>query len=107
MKDSIRVVLCSVPDRETARRLADLLLEKRLAACVTILPGAESHYVWEGKREITEELVLVIKTIGGAYPALEQEIKKSHPYACPEIVGLNSAEALDSYASWVCQFVGK
>lgn len=99
------VVLCTAPDRATAQLLVERLLKNGLAACVTVVPGAESHYVWEGKRERSEEFLLLIKTTAGRYLALEKEVTATHPYKCPELLGLAVKEAWEPYAQWVRQSV--
>ena len=56
------ILLTTVARKAQARKLADTALRNRLAACVQILPGLESHYVWKGKREISREFLLLAKT---------------------------------------------
>jgi periplasmic divalent cation tolerance protein len=98
---SMILVLCTVPDLTTARSLADTLLTKKLAACVGILPGCESHYVWEGKRETTTEVLLQIKTPGRRWRALRETLQAAHPYAVPEIIRIDVTDALPEYLSWL------
>ncbi|MFQ3671688.1 MAG: divalent-cation tolerance protein CutA [Verrucomicrobiia bacterium] len=101
MDPGIVLVLCTVPDRSTAIRLADLVLGKRLGAGVSVVPGVESHYVWEGKREVAQELLLLIKTTRERWGVLEAELVQAHPYECPEVVMVEAAEVMERYASWV------
>ncbi len=91
------VVLCTVPDRETANRLAEAAVSQRLAACVTMLPGAESVYVWEGALERANEIVLMAKTTTGAYAALEQLWLSEHPYELPEVIAVPIASGSEAY----------
>ena len=95
------VVLCTVPDRETATRLAEAAVNQRLAACVTILPGAESIYLWEGALERAQEFQLVAKTTTAAYAALEQLWLSEHPYELPELIAVPIASGLEAYLQWI------
>ncbi|MDD5261737.1 MAG: divalent-cation tolerance protein CutA [Methylacidiphilales bacterium] len=97
----IILVFCSVPDLETGRALADLLLKAKAAACVSILPGVESHYVWQGKREQAEERLLIIKATGSNYPRIEELLISNHPYECPEIVEVPAGRVAPKYRAWL------
>lgn len=102
MKESkVILVLCSVPGKEEGRRIADRLLEQGLAACISIVPGAESHYVWEGRREIAEECLLFIKTAEEKWTNLSDVIRQLHPYECPEILRLDVTDGWKGYVDWV------
>lgn len=93
------VVLCTFPDVEKARAIAAELVERRLAACVNLLPGVESIYRWEGKVERAGEVLAVIKTT--RYPELETALKELHPYEVPEILALPVAAGLAGYLKWL------
>ncbi len=95
-----RLVLVTAPDIDNARKLSKLVLENRLAACVNIIPGIESHYRWEGKVESSTEYLLLIKSSAEQFSHLEKLISSQHPYACPEIIALTSAEILSQYRVW-------
>jgi periplasmic divalent cation tolerance protein len=97
----ISIILCSAPDLETARALAAGILDENLAACVSIIPGVESHFVWQGNREISAEVLLLIKSIPEAYSLLEDYLRIHHPYECPEIIQLPIANVYHEYAKWV------
>lgn len=84
-----------------ARELAGLLVSKKLAACVSIVPGLESHYVWKGKRERSKEVLLLIKTKTLAYKALEKTLLKHHPYEVPEIIALPITKGSKTYLDWL------
>jgi len=94
-------VLSTVPDIKKARQLAGLLVSRRLAACVQILPGLESHYRWRGKKEISREILLLIKTKTSAYKKLEKTLFQNHPYEVPEIVCLPIAKGSKAYLDWI------
>lgn len=97
------LVLTTFPDGPGAREIAGRLLDERLAACVTVLPAAESHYVWNGERQAAAEVPVVIKTTGEAYPRLEARLRELHPYEVPEIIALPVAAGLKAYLDWVEQ----
>lgn len=99
------VVQCSAPDLATARALASLLLDRRLAACVSILPAVESHYVWQETREQAQEVLLLIKSTREAWPRLERTLRKNHPYNCPEILQLPVLDGHPAYLLWVADCV--
>lgn len=95
------LVLNTCPDGETARRLAEALVEEKLAACVNILPGLSSVYRWKGAVEHEAEHLLLIKTTAGRYPELEQAIRARHPYEVPEIIALPLSAGSAPYLDWV------
>lgn len=97
------MVITNVPDRATAERIADRLVAQGVAACVNILGGCTSIYHWEGKLNHTEEIPLLIKTTREAYPQLEAELRKQHPYELPEIIALPVGAGLPEYLNWVAQ----
>ncbi|MEQ1893971.1 MAG: divalent cation tolerance protein CutA, partial [Planctomycetota bacterium] len=79
-----RVVLVTHPARG-ARAFARALVERRLAACVNLVPVG-SVYRWKGKVESTRELLLVVKTTTGALARLERHVRAAHPAECFEFV---------------------
>ena len=100
-----RVVLITVPDQGTAARLARTLLEARLVACASIIPGIESHYWWEGRIESSAECLLIAKSVADRIPALKGAVQKAHPYECPEILALPVVGGLAKYLAWVRESV--
>jgi periplasmic divalent cation tolerance protein len=95
------VVLTTLEKQEDGERLAALLVECELAACVQILPPMVSIYRWRGAVERANEVLLLIKTTRDAYPQLETTIKENHPYQTPEIVALSVEAGSHDYLSWV------
>ncbi len=95
------LVLTNVPERAVAERLADMLVERRLAACVNILAPCRSVYRWKGAVQHDEEHPMLIKTTAERYPALEQALRAAHPYELPEIVALPVERGLPAYLQWV------
>jgi periplasmic divalent cation tolerance protein len=94
-------VLNTVPSIKKARILAGLLVSRRLAACVQILPGLESHYRWRGRKEISKEVLLLIKTQVSNYKKLEKTLLENHPYEVPEIICLPITQGSRSYLDWI------
>ena len=95
------LVLTNLPDRAAAERLADLLVEKRLAACVNILAPCRSVYRWKGAVQHDEEHPLLIKTTRERYPEMEQALRAAHPYELPEIIAVPIERGLPAYLAWV------
>ncbi len=98
---STLLVLTNVPDRAAAERLADLLVEQRLAACVNILAPCRSVYRWKGDVQHDEEHPMLMKTTADRYPALEQALRAAHPYELPEIIAVSVERGLPAYLDWV------
>jgi Uncharacterized protein involved in tolerance to divalent cations len=95
------LVLTNVPDLVVAERCAHALVEARAAACVNILPPAQSVYRWQGAVESASELPLLIKTTGEAYPRVEQILRECHPYDLPEIIAIAIENGLPGYLAWL------
>jgi periplasmic divalent cation tolerance protein len=104
MTDTV-VVLCSCGDGEAARRIANALVEQRLAACVSILPRVESVYRWQEKIESADEALLLIKTTAECFAALREKILDLHSYDTPEIIALPIVSGLEKYLRWLGQQV--
>ncbi|MEJ2552488.1 MAG: divalent-cation tolerance protein CutA [Gammaproteobacteria bacterium] len=103
MSDHHCVVLNTCPDADSAEDIAQTLLDRKLAACVNILPGVKSFFTWKGVSETAEEHVLLIKTCSSTYPAVEQAILELHPYELPEIIAVPIAAGLPGYLTWITQ----
>jgi len=101
MSDDICLVLTTCPDAQTAERLATMLVEQRLAACVSVGAAVTSTYPWEGRIERESEVPLTIKTTRARVGALEQELVAHHPYEVPELLVLPVSDGLDEYAQWI------
>ena len=84
-----------------AEILTSEILEARIAACVTSIPGALSTYWWQGKLEKSQEIVLMIKTVKQNLLKLEQLFQSHHPYELPELVVLPVADGSEQYLDWV------
>ena len=100
-KDS-RIVLVTCASLREARKIANTLVEKRLAACVNILGGAiHSVYRWKGNVERAKELLLLIKTSKRHLADLEKEVKRLHSYDVPEFVVLPIVAGSRKYLGWL------
>lgn len=95
------LVLTNMPDRAAAEKLADALIEQRVAACVNILAPCRSVYRWQGAVQHDEEHPVLIKTTRESYAALETAIRRTHPYELPEIVAVPIERGLPAYLAWV------
>ena len=100
---SAHLLLTTAPNRTQARRLAQALLKKRLAACVHIFAPGESIYWWKGKLEKTREVTLLLKTTKKALPSLIRHLKEIHPYQTPEILALRVEKGHPAYLDWIKQ----
>lgn len=100
------MLLCTVPDRKVAERIAEILVTERLAACVNILPAVTSIYLWQEKLEQSEELLLLIKSRAAVYQQLEQRILALHPYELPEIIAVPIHAGLAGYLRWIEENTG-
>src|SRR6185295_15446515 len=95
------LVLTKLPDRGAAEKLADQLIEKRVAACVNILAPCRSAYRWKGVVQHDEEHPMLIKTTSERYAALEAAVRAGHPYELPEIIAVPIERGLPAYLDWV------
>ncbi len=97
----VMMVVTTVPDAGTARRVAEALVGERLAACVTVLGPARSTYRWQGAVESADELPLLVKTSAARWPALRERLRALHPYEVPEMLALRAADGWPAYLDWV------
>lgn len=95
------LVMSACPDIFVAKKLANHILDQKLAACVNIVPQVISLYEWEGKREQSNECLLLMKTRQEKYDALQACIVQEHPYELPEVVAVRISDALPAYAAWI------
>jgi len=98
---SALLCFCTCPDLESAQRIADMLVEERLAACASVLPGLRSVYRWQGAIERADEVLLLIKTTRERIEPLTARVASLHPYELPEVVAVEVAGGLAAYLDWV------
>jgi len=101
------LVITTVPDEATAGKIAQQVVQSRLAACASISSSVRSFYWWENKIAQDKEFMLFIKTRTAHYSALEEKIKQIHPYQVPEIIALPIIQGIQSYLQWIDVETGK
>jgi periplasmic divalent cation tolerance protein len=102
----VLLVLVTAPTAEVAAGLARALVEARLAACGSVVPGLRSIYRWEGRVCDEPEALLLLKTTRGRFQALRDEVLRRHPYQVPEVVALPVEAGSAAYLAWVKAQVG-
>jgi periplasmic divalent cation tolerance protein len=95
------IVLVTYGSEEEALKIANALVEGRLAACVNLTSPVRSIYRWEGKIWDEKEWLLIIKTQKDRFEDLEKKVKSLHSYSVPEIVSLPIVEGSSSYLDWI------
>lgn len=99
------VVLTTVGSEDAAERLVRALLDERVIACGTALPGARSLYRWQGAIADDREVVLLLKTVPGRLPDLVRAFTRHHPYEVPELLALPVADGAAPYLAWLAAAV--
>jgi periplasmic divalent cation tolerance protein len=105
MTDKI-VILSTCATAEEAGRLARLLVERRLAACVNVVTGIRSYYRWQGSLESAEECLLVVKSSRELFARLREALEQAHSYEVPEIIALPVLDGSPAYLSWMSANLG-
>jgi periplasmic divalent cation tolerance protein len=100
MTDKI-VILCTCSSEMEAGKLAGLLVEARLAACVNVVPGVRSFYRWQGAVQSDAEWLLVIKSSRQLFGGLRAAIEEAHSYEVPEVIALPIVDGAPGYLSWL------
>ncbi len=95
------LVFSTAPTRESARDIAKRLVEEKLAACVQVVPGLISFYIWQGQLCDEPEFLLLIKSRADLFDRVAQRIRSLHDYTVPEIVSLRIAEGSKEYLAWM------
>ncbi len=102
MTDKI-LVFTTAGSEKNAKNIAETLVQRRLAACVNILPKLTSIYRWEEKIETAEEWLLIIKTVRKNFAAVRDAIKELHTYELPECVSVTINEGSEAYLKWIAE----
>ncbi len=105
MTDKI-IVFVTCESKDQAEEIAQSVVTAKFAACVNVVPGIRSCYVWEGKLTWSDEVLLLIKTTRGRFGQLQGLIKDLHSYSVPEIVSVSIDDAFDKYIDWIDTSVG-
>ncbi len=95
------VILITAGSEEEARRISQVLLEGRKAACVNIIPKISSSYRWQGKIESAEESLLLVKTRASLADEVIGLVKSVHSYQVPEIIVLPIVAGNPDYLDWI------
>lgn len=102
------IVLITTPNREVGERIANTLLEKKLAACVNVMAPILSLYTWEGEIIRDDEVLLIVKTRSNLFESeLIPVVQDMHPYDVPEIIALPILMGSGNYLAWVDEVTKK
>lgn len=99
----VLLCLCTCPEAASARAIADALVDERLAACVSRLPGLQSTYRWQDRIEHDDEVLLLIKTSADRLDELTARVRALHPHELPELIAVEVAGGLAPYLAWVAE----
>jgi uncharacterized protein involved in tolerance to divalent cations len=97
----ILMVFVTCEGRDQAEGIAGKVVDERLAACVNVVPGVRSCYVWEGKLTWSDEVLLVMKTTRTGFEKLEKRVRELHSYEVPEVLGVRVEVGFEKYLEWV------
>ncbi|ACI19651.1 divalent-cation tolerance protein CutA [Dictyoglomus thermophilum] len=95
------LAIVTIDTWENAERISNILLDEKLSACINIIPGVKSIYIWQGEKKSDDEVIMLIKTEKNKFPDLVKRIKELHPYELPEIIGIPINYGLPEYLEWV------
>jgi len=96
-----RIVFSTAGSEQEARQIAVNLVERKLAACVNVTGPISSTYWWQGKVEINEEWLMVIKTSAELFDEVSQAIKQQHSYELPECIAVEITDGIAEYLAWM------
>lgn len=94
-------VQVSVPSREEGLRIAQSVIEARLAACAQVVGPMTSTYRWKGAINVDEEYLLLMKTVANRYTDLEAHVHQRHSYSVAEIISMPINAGLGAYLAWM------
>ena len=101
MADQILLAISTFPDTDTASRVAQTLVEEKLAACANLVPAVHSIYRWKEKIETADEVIVFFKTIQDRQAAFEEKLRSLHPYEVPELIFVKIDSGSADYLRWV------
>ncbi|MCX6009007.1 MAG: divalent-cation tolerance protein CutA [Chloroflexi bacterium] len=102
MKETGKVVILVTTNTEAeAHKIAELLLGRRKAACVNIVPRVDSSFWWQGRLDSARESLLIIKTKASLLPEIIELVKGIHSYEVPEIIALPIIAGSEGYLKWI------
>ena len=105
MKDgrAFRIVLSTAGSEEEGARIAKSLLERKLCACVNLVPKIRSLYRWEGAVQDDAEILLIMKTTRENLQPLSDHLAKIHSYDVPEVLAIAVDQGSASYLEWLAE----
>jgi periplasmic divalent cation tolerance protein len=95
------ILYVTVPNKEVGEKIATHLVNEKRAACVNVIDGVKSYYRWQGKVEIDNEQLLVIKSRKTLFSLIQESVEKLHPYDTPEIVSFPLHDISPKYRKWL------
>jgi periplasmic divalent cation tolerance protein len=101
MAEQILLAISTFPDADTASRIAQALVEEKLAACANVLPAIHSIYRWKGQIETAGEIMVLFKTTQERQAAFEKKLRSLHPYEVPELICFKIDSGSPDYLRWV------
>ncbi|MSR20799.1 MAG: divalent-cation tolerance protein CutA [Gemmatimonadetes bacterium] len=104
---NVVAVLTTAPNEEVAERIAETLVEERLAACANVVPGVRSIFRWKGSIAHESEVLVILKTTTESVGALSRRVVELHPYEVPEVIALDVCAGHEPYLDWVRAEIGR
>lgn len=102
MKEADKIVaLITTSSEEEARKIAELLVNGKKAACVNIVPWVDSVFWWEDRLDSARESLLLVKTRASLFPEIVELVKRTHSYEVPEIIALPIIASSEDYLKWL------
>ncbi len=101
------VVFITCPSKEVSEKIAEILLEKRLAACINIVAKVISHYWWKSEKESSLEVLMIVKTRRELLKKLTKNVIETHPYDVPEIIAVPIVGGSVNYLNWIDKETGR
>jgi periplasmic divalent cation tolerance protein len=101
----LRFVYMTFGNKEEARSVGKILVEEKLAACVNIIDGVSSLYIWQDKLQDDQEVIMIAKTTSDRMPVVIERVKGLHSYDCPCIVGLSISDGNPEFLEWITGMV--
>jgi periplasmic divalent cation tolerance protein len=95
------VVLITASSEEEAHKIAELLVNRRKAACVNVVPRVDSLFWWKDKLDSARESLLLVKTKASLFPEIVELVKRTHSYEVPEIIALPIIAGSEDYLKWL------
>lgn len=96
-----QMILCTCPNEDVARYIATGLVKEKLAACVNMIAGVTSVYMWQNEINQDREVQLLIKSQAHLFDDLVQYIEQKHPYDVPEVIAVNIQQGNNAYLNWI------